>query len=315
MHDGPVRVCRSAAGLALQLLELPIPALTPAAVDVMDREQVDTLLAARLLKPTAPEMVTTVDFGDGDIPVPLIRSADHDGCGYFDPRSGWVQIATEDLRRLSFDVPAFVRRLLAGMDVSSREGPIALVDDVIWEVGDVRFGRSRLSVWFARRLGDAVTWKRLKEKARLRPSAKLRIVLTSTPSARLPDDPPDNHLLIAIQDVVQHDSGIEVDPEILTNRIGGVTVPDVESRLHLSPDGRRLVIDGGESLTFKSPVHIKIIRLLVEGYRTGQRYRAEELLQKSGSSAMTLRQAFGVARWVKLECFLKSENGLWGFVI
>jgi hypothetical protein len=83
--------------------------------------------------------------------------------------------------------------------------------------------------------------------------------------------------------------------------------------LYLSPDGRRLTINGTDILDFKSDIHVKLIRSLVDGHTTGKRWRAQELLDEAGSSVTTLARAFGGKRWKQLEPYLTSKNGLWGF--
>jgi hypothetical protein len=95
-------------------------------------------------------------------------------------------------------------------------------------------------------------------------------------------------------------------------RCGGLIITEP---IYLSPDGRRLVINGDTTIDFKSKVHIAIIRQLVAGYYAGKRFRATELLEDAGSRVITLRRAFGAKKWALLESYLKSENGLWAFDI
>jgi hypothetical protein len=83
--------------------------------------------------------------------------------------------------------------------------------------------------------------------------------------------------------------------------------------LHLSPDGRRITINGTVTLDFKSDIHVKLIRSLVDGHTNGKRWRAQELLDEAGSSVTTLARAFGGKRWKQLEPYLTTKNGLWGF--
>jgi hypothetical protein len=83
--------------------------------------------------------------------------------------------------------------------------------------------------------------------------------------------------------------------------------------LCLSPDGQLLIINGNVTLNFVSSVQISIIRRLVEGHQDGKRWRARELLNRTGSGVTTLRRAFGGKKWGQLKPFLASRNGLWGF--
>ena len=90
-------------------------------------------------------------------------------------------------------------------------------------------------------------------------------------------------------------------------------LPDINAPIWLSPDGRKLIINGKVTVNFRSEKHITIIRRLVEGYHAGERYRAQVLLDEAQAGAMTLRKAFGDRIWAFLSPYLKSENGLWGF--
>jgi hypothetical protein len=55
--------------------------------------------------------------------------------------------------------------------------------------------------------------------------------------------------------------------------------------------------------------------MLVEGFKKGKRYRAQELLAAGGSSSTALHRAFGQKKWEMLEPCLKSRDGLWGFEV
>ena len=121
------------------------------------------------------------------------------------------------------------------------------------------------------------------------------------------------HLLVGIRDVIDFASGLSVHPNILAARLDGSHQPDVKEALYLSPDDRRLVINGIITVNFKSESQIKIIRKLVAGFKDGKRYSARELLDHAQSSSNTLRQAFGAKKWAQLKTHLKSSDGCWGF--
>lgn len=122
------------------------------------------------------------------------------------------------------------------------------------------------------------------------------------------------HLLVSVRDVLDHSAGLAVHPAILASRLDGTHRPNVDSAIDLSPDGKKLTINGSVVIDFKTDIHIAIVRKLAEGFKSGSRFSARTLLDHTSSSAKTLRQAFGTKLWAKLEPYLKSENGLWGFV-
>lgn len=170
-----------------------------------------------------------------------------------------------------------------------------------------------MPIWFARRLHEPSVWRQIKNIAKTRPASGLRVVLTSTPSHRFPDEAIAGHLLVGIRDVIDFASGLAVHPDILAARLDGSHQPNVEEALYLSSNGRRLVINGVITVNFKSESQIKIIRKLVAGFREGKRFAARELLDHAQSSSNTLRQAFGAKKWLQLKPYLKSREALWGF--
>jgi hypothetical protein len=103
------------------------------------------------------------------------------------------------------------------------------------------------------------------------------------------------------------DRDLVLSPYLPASTAAGPTAP-----LNLSPDGRRLVINGVE-MTFTSTKHVAIIRLIVAASSAGQRVRARDVLAKVDSAATTFRQAFGPKKWAELKPYLRSRNGLWGF--
>ncbi|MDP2355124.1 MAG: hypothetical protein Q8M31_03575, partial [Beijerinckiaceae bacterium] len=205
--------------------------------------------------------------------------------------------------------------LMLQAEWTSRHGAVALIPDLLWEIGDVRLGRraQRVSIWFGRRLHDPAVWRQVGNVAKSRPAPRLRILLTSTPAHHLLEKSLPGHVVIGVRDVIDFNAGLVINPDILAALLDGTPPADVHERVHLSRSGQRLVINGNVTINFKSDVHIAAIQKLVQGFRDGKRYSAREILDHARSSAKTLRQAFGAARWAKLEPYLKSENGLWGF--
>lgn len=315
MSDRVAQVDRNSVDLLLKILEQPKPIVTAEAIATLGQHRVAPLMQAGLLKPAGHEKASTSMSDHDDAPVALTWSPEHGAHGYFSPTAGWITVRGDETARYGVDIPVFFAHLMLGTDVSARGGPVPLLPDLLWEIGDVRLGSRKhlVPIWFARRLSDRATWGQVAEAARRRPTTQLRVLLTSTPSRRLPTEPLSSHLIVAVEDVIDFNTGIGIHPSILAARLDGSHRPNVDSAIDLSPDGKRLVINGTVTIDFKSDIHLTIIRKLVTGYREGKRFRARELLDHAQSSAKTLRQAFGDERWAELEPYLKSENGLWGF--
>ncbi len=251
-----------------------------------------------------------------DIPVAVEWSEDLGAYAYFSGRSGWVTVPEEEMRIYAIRMERFFEQVFGNLAVGQRRPPRPLIDDVLWEMGDIRPGQRQrpLPVWFAKRLNVPAVWAQVKEMAQRRPVKGLRLLLTTTRPERTAPLQLPGHLIVSLHDVLDFDKGMAIHPDILAARVDQVPLPDIDAPIWLSPDGRRLIINGNVTVDFRSDIHIAIIRRLVEGYHSGSRFRAQVLLDEAQAGAMTLRKAFGDKLWALLEPYLKSQNGLWGFV-
>lgn len=306
---------RKAVGLLLSVLESPSARISGTLLSDYHPKQEAALLAANLLKPCGhlPVAVSLADHDDE--PVSLTWSAEHEGYGYFSPAAGWITVPNERLAVFGVNYSVFLAQIMVQLDLTSCGGATTLIPDILWEVGDARIGRrkTRTSIWFARRLYDPAVWQQIADAAARRPITQIRVILTSTPSARLSDQPIPGHLVVSVRDVIDFGAGLAIRPDILTARLDGTSPIDVQERLHLTPDGRKLTINGTVTIEFRSDTHITIIRKLVAGFKSQRRYKASELLNNTAPSVKTLRQAFGAQKWAELAPYLKSKGGLWGF--
>ena len=311
----PPPVDRAAADLLLTILESTTGKIAGTVLSDYHAKSSVQLLAANLLQPDDHVAAAASLADHDDEPVSLIWSAERKGYGYFSPYAGWVHIPKERLTLFRVNYPILHARLLVQVDVASRGGATALVPGVLWEIGDARVGRrrQRVPMWFARRLSDRRVWEKVAEAARRRPSTQIRLLLTSTPTARLAGPALPGQVIVPVSDAIDLNAGIEIKRDILAAFLDGTPPAGVHEIIHLSPSGQQLVINGNVTINFKSDIHIAIVRKLVQGFKDGKRFGARELLDHAQSSANTLRQAFGSQRWAKLEPWLKSENGLWGF--
>jgi len=315
MRDNGSGLTPGVLELLLSAVETPEAAISGAVLNGHYASESVFLKENGLLKPHGHEAAFTSQADHDDAPVTLLWSAEDGGLGYFSPTAGWVSVPDDQIARFQVDLTTVIGELMGQVDWPSRSGPVPLVGDLLWEIGDVRLGRrtQRVPIWFARRLHDPPVWRQIKDIAKARPATRLRVVLTSTPSHRIPDETIAGHLVIAVRDVMDFASGLAVHPDILASRLDGSHQQDIDQALYLSPDGRKFVINGTVSIDFKSDIQIKIIERLVAGFREGKRFSVQELLTEAGSGATGLRRAFGAKKWALLEPYLKSSNGLWGF--
>lgn len=251
-----------------------------------------------------------------DIPVAVEWNSDLGAYAYFSGKSGWVTVPEEEMRIYAIRMERFFEQVFGNLAVGQRRPPRLLIDDVLWEMGDIRPRQRQrpLPVWFAKRLNVPAVWAQVKEMAHRRPVKGLRLLMTTTRPERTAPLQLPGHLIVSLHDVLDFDRGMAIHPDVLAARVDQVPLPDIDAPIWLSPDGRRLIINGNVTVDFRSDIHIAIIRRLVEGYHSGSRYRAQVLLDEAQAGAMTLRKAFGDKLWAQLDPYLKSQNGLWGFV-
>jgi hypothetical protein len=189
------------------------------------------------------------------------------------------------------------------------------VPDHAWDIGDLWISPQRkIPVLFARRLDLNVMFEALRAALAKR-ARRSGLILTSSrnPLRTFVED--QSYQVTTIFDVLANDADdFAIDRTLVLSPYVGVKKNRIATEpLDLSPDGRRLVINGSITIAFKSDIHITIIRRLVAGHREGKRFRAGELLDDAYSGVTTLRRAFGAKKWALLEPFLKSQNGLWAF--
>ena len=315
MSESALALGHQSVDLLLSVMETPNATIAGAVLSDYYEQQAGQLLAANLLEPCGHQLVTTSMADHDDAPVSLTWSAEHNGYGYFSPSAGWITVPDERLVVFGINVPVMLARLMVRFEIASCGVAAPLLPELLWEIGDARIERrsQRVPIWFARRLYDQSVWRQIKDAASRRALKHIRVLLSSTPSARLPDESLPGHLIVPIRDVIDFDGGIAVRPDVLVARLDGAHRPDVREAVYLSPSGQQLIINGDIAIELKSDIHIKVIRQLVQGFKEGKRFGARHLLDYAQSSATTLRQAFGRDRWARLEPYLKSRNGLWGF--
>ena len=310
MSDCVHRLGADTVALLLELLELREPILSGAAADMMPAAVIDGLLAARLLVEHGHELVSASLADHDDVPVSLIPSADGREHGYFSPAVGWVAVPNARLKLYRVDVGAVLRMLAAHLNLPRGWSPEPVGAGAVWELGEARIGNRtlRIPIWFARRAFDAANWRGVASAARDRPHVRQRVILTSTRSTRLLQWPIDGHLVVSLTDILVARDVFAIDPKILDARLGGVAPVANDRPIVLSPDGRQLVINGGEPIPFRSSGQIAAIRKLVAAYDADKRLRASEISEHG-----SLERFFGAKKWKQLEPYLITRSGFWRF--
>lgn len=283
--------------------------ITGVALDDYHAAVAPALKSTDLLEQTdhEPSAVSLADHDDE--PVTLLWSPEHNGYGYFSPSAGWVTVPGDRLITYRVNFEALFDRMLARLDLPSRSSPVALVPDLLWEVEDARLpGRDkRAPLWIGRRLADPVVWARFVDIVRARPAPGLRIVLSLSPTDRLPAQVHFGHSIVGVRDVAEH-GGLAVDPDLLAARVASGPRQSVDA-IVLAADGGAITIRG-RRYTFPGSKQRAIIRQLFDAHESGQpQCLTAEILEAAGYrySVNTLAKAF--SRRDDWREFIKENDG------
>lgn len=301
---------QAAARLMLTIAETPGARIAGSVLSDFHSRHGRQLMEANLLMPQGETLAAPLDLDHDDEPVRLIWSGEHGGYGYYNPAADWVTVPSDSLTVFSVNMPVLLARMLAQMEVVGGAESLALVPDVVWEIGNVRLpGRSKpVPLWVARRLSDPDSWSALVAAARLRPAPGLRIVLCTTPTDRLPKQMFEGHEIVSVGDVADHAAGIAVDPALLAARITTGTLP-ADVPISMSADGGSVTVRG-KRYTFTGPKQRAIIRHLYEAWENGEPECLTDAVLEAAdcaNSVNTLTKAFsGRNDWQE---FIKVEGG------
>ncbi|MEG9883061.1 MAG: hypothetical protein V6Z86_00280 [Hyphomicrobiales bacterium] len=305
----PSSIDRKAADLLLSVIETPDAVISGSVLDGYYGRVAPALKAAGILQPKDHSRAAVSLVDHEDEPVNLTWSPEHRAYGYFSPSAGWVNVPGDQLATYRVNFNTLLEQLLERLDLSPRTGPVELVPDLLWEVGDARLpGRSkRTSVWIGRRLCEPAIWKSFIDTARKRPALGLRIVLSFTPGNRLPTDVHLGHTLIAVRDVADH-NGHAVVPDLLAARVAAGSQLN-DDLITMAADGASLTVRGTRH-AFSGSKQRAIIRQLYDAWKSGHpELLTAEVLESAGysTSVNTLAKAFsGRAEW---RDFIREENG------
>jgi hypothetical protein len=309
-------ISRRGGELLLRVLEQDEPVITAAATHDLPSDLLSTLLNSGALERHTASRTVLVADDDSTRFVDLVWYADRKAYGYFDASDGHVILAPDAHAVFRVNLPSWLRRLVAYLDLNNATQPTEIVPNQAWDIGNLWITRRRkVPVVFARRLCFDGQFEALRIALTKRRGRGGGLILTSSRNPRRSsiEDPP--YLVVSIEDALTNDADhFAIDRALVVSPyVSPRSDHDVTEPIYLSPDGRKLVINGDTTIDFKSEVHIAIIRRLVTGYREGKRFRASELLDEAKSGVTALRRAFGAKKWSLLEPYLKSKDGLWAF--
>jgi hypothetical protein len=300
---------REALRLLLETLEAPESVITAAVIQDLHPRAGAALVDPGLLVADGHELAVADAMG---MPVTALPS-DMGGFGFFNGKEGWVEVDPDSLVRFRVDIDTLARNLLPEDAVLITRKSQVLIDDFLWDLARLDRAGKKVEVWLARRVFVPAVWSAMTALLQRRSPYELRIMLTSTPAARLPEQTLPGAVIMPIEDVISVGDELRIHRSTLLSLLSGAAGPTPGKRIQMSADGHTFLVDGQPVMSFTSEIHLYVIRELVKGYVKGDRFNASDLLKKAGAKVTTFERAFGTQRWGVLRCYLKSSDGRWGF--
>lgn len=309
--DDPVTLSTAAIDLLLELLEGLDPVIAGHAAWI-HQDEVLALARNDLLLLDGDEQIAVVPMAKDDEAVSVFPAHPGGPLVAFDPHTGLVPIAKEQVQYWRVNVPALIRQLTADLDFEAEISPMELIPGVLWEIGMVGLGQqtARQPLWFARRLSIPDVQAKVCAVAERRRRAEPRILVTNTTTARLGSFKLTNTALISVHDALERQGSLALSADILDHRFPTPAAGAVDGPVLFRDDEGVLVLNGTVTIKFTSSRHIAAIRLLVDAYASGKRLHVRKIIGLN-SGSRSLDQLFGSTLFKKLRPFLRQSNGFW----
>lgn len=202
------------------------------------------LIDAGLLMQRGSTMSVLAEDDLDDIPTHVIAhpiTGQHGHLG----NAAWQDERASARRRIyALDMAAAARRVVARLDCSLGADPVPYLDGAVLDFGTARLPkrRARVGIWVARGLTTPTVFEEFHKLVARRPSDGLRVVLSIHPSGRHRLSFTRGHEFVAVEDVVDHEDGLAVAPEVLTARL--LKGPSHKGPVWVSGDGGVLIVHG-----------------------------------------------------------------------
>lgn len=203
-----------------------------------------TLMDAGLLVQRGGAMSVVAEDDLDDTPTPVIAHPITGRHGHLGNEVWQDEHSSARRRVYALDMAATARRVVARLDCSLGDDPVPYLDGAVLDFGTARLPkrRARAGVWIARGMTTPAVFEEFHQLVARRPTEVLRVVLFL--------DPPDRHRFrfirghefVALADVVDHEDGLAVAPEVLTARL--LKGPSHRGPVWVSGDGGVLIVHG-----------------------------------------------------------------------
>ena len=152
--------------------------------------------------------------------------------------TAWLDEEENALRRVYvLDMMVAARRVVERFDCSLGREPVPYLDGAVLDFGTARLPRrrARVGLWVARGLTTPRAFEEFRQLVEWRPSEGLRVVIVLDSQDQLRPPFLKGHELVALSDVVDHEDGLAVAPDMLAARL--MKGPDHMGPVWVSGDG------------------------------------------------------------------------------
>lgn len=247
-----------------------------------------------------------------DAPVRLSNHPTSERLGHLGAVS-WQDAGDFESRRIYvLDLAAVASRVTSAIECSLAKDPVAHLDGEVLDFGLARLPRrnARVAIWVVRSLTSPRAFARFRDLVARRPAEGLRIVVTLDSSERFRPPFLRGHEFVALADVVDHEDGVAVSPDILAARL--LMGPSHKGPVWVSAEGGVLIVHGKQH-EFTGGKQKVAVALLAQAWLEGEKVQpVEKILAEAecGSSVKRLKDLFGGHRsWQ--EVIRESGSNCW----
>ena len=308
-----ISLSKGAVDLLLQVMETRAARVQVAALKQVAPRAADRLLEAGFLVATGRIPVVAAMDDYEDEPIPAEWCAERRQYGYRDSVGRWIHVEGQEIAACAVDYPLAFAKMLVAFERVGPPRPTPLIEGLAWDVGAIKLAgaKSPVPVWFARRLADPSVWQNVETLLARRPPEQARIILTSTPGARVPVVTQKRNVVISVSDVLRAPDKLAMSPQVLGARM----FPGQRQRRFPidHSDDYGIVWFRDKEYRFRGAKHRQILSMLFDAYWARRPVlRTSEVLQGGDhvhrdTKVTTLGRAFsGRSDW---RDFIREADG------
>jgi len=268
----PTAFSRKAMELVFELCEIPRPAIMATILAHHFPEAADELEGTAAFPTWELVFVTVADDHGIGVPVTVEWVPEINSYGYFDSSAGWVPVDTAELCRYPLDLDWMLRTVRAALGYPPSSRPVALVPDLLWDLGKTWVGKRKASILFARRMAYPVAVGPIIKALDRRGSPGPTLLLTSSfkplEHLRLPRR---CRMLSVWECMAQESDRFGFDMEVLDGTLHGAQpVADGDGGGFEHSADYRVVRVGEQEFRFRGEKQRRIVEYLHQRWQDGQ---------------------------------------------